>query len=110
MRTSLRRRPAQFPSHPSSQLLANQTRFLVIKDGDLLVRILDGVTRTLAEAYTERDEARAKRTFAAAAADIERYIGEVKAFAARGDMPPETESLLVTQATTLIELVHHAAM
>lgn len=93
----------QFPSHPSSMLLANQTSYLMLKDGDALVKILDGVTRSIAEGYTLREDGRAK--FAAAAAGLRRYMDAVRASRGKGNMPAETEALLVDQATILRDLV-----
>jgi alpha/beta hydrolase family protein len=81
----------QFPSNPSSMLLANQTSFLMIKDGDALVKILDGVTRAIAEGKT-----------ANAVAGLKSYVEQVQASRAKGNMAPETEALLVDQARTLI--------
>ena len=99
----------QFPSNPSSQLLANQTAFLLIKDGDSLVKVMDDVTRSLAEAYTLASVTKGKEKFAAAAAGIQKYIEKTRALAARGNMPKETEALLVDQATTLLNLVKKQA-
>jgi hypothetical protein len=100
----------QFPNNPSSQLLANQTAFLVIKDADSLVKIMDEVTRLIAEGYTLASGSKSKQKFAAAAASIQKYIDKTKALAARRNMPKETESLLVNQATTLMDLVKRQAM
>jgi hypothetical protein len=92
---------AQFPKNPSAMLLANQTEFLVIKDADrTILRTADEVTRLVAEGYTATGAA-AARKFADAAARLDRYVAEVRALAARGDMPPETRDLLVSQAGTL---------
>lgn len=93
----------QFPANPSSMLLANQTAYLVIKDGDALVKIVDEATRAIAEGYTLDTDPRAKQKFAAAAARLQIYIEKVQASRARGNMPVETETLLVDQAKTLIE-------
>ena len=87
----------QFPSNPSSALLANQTAFLLIKGGDAAVKIMDDATKLIAE-----------QKFAAAAKRIDDYIGNVKQLRSKGNMPPETELLLVTQATTLRDLVAKA--
>jgi hypothetical protein len=100
----------QFPNNPSSQLLANQTAFLLIKDGDSFVKIMDEVTRLIAEGYTLASDPKSKQKFAAAAAGIQKYIDKTKALAARGNMPKETESLLVNQATTLMDLVKKQAI
>jgi hypothetical protein len=96
----------QFPNNPSSQLLANQTAFLLIKDGDSLVKLMDDVTRLLAQGYTLADP-KGNPKFVAAAAGIQSYISKTKPLGARGNMPKETESLLVNQATTLLELVRN---
>jgi len=98
----------QFPKNPSSQLLGNQTRFLAIKDGDTLVRIMDGVTKLIAEAYTPGNAANGKEKFEDAATGIQSYIDQTRKLAARGNMPPETEKLLLNQATTLMDLVRKA--
>lgn len=87
----------QFPSNPSSTLLSNQTAFLMIKGGDAAVKIMDDTTKLIAE-----------QKFAAAAKRIDDYIGSIKQLRAKGNMPPETELLLVTQATTLRDLVAKA--
>jgi hypothetical protein len=100
----------QFPNNPSSQLLANQTAFLVIKDGDSLAKIMEEVTRLIAEGYTLATNPKSKQKFAAAAAGIQKYIDKTKALAARGNIPKETESLLINQATTLMDLVKKQAM
>ena len=97
----------QFPANPSSMLLANQTAYLVIKDGDALVKIVDEATRAIAEGYTLGTDPRAKQKFAAAAALLQAYIDKVQASRARGNMPVETETLLVDQAKTLMELVRY---
>ena len=95
----------QFPNNPSSMLLSNQTRFLVIKDGDALVKIMDEATKRIAEGYTLGSSPAAKKKFSDAAAVIQRYMDRTKQLAARGNMPPETEKLLVDQAATLKQKV-----
>jgi hypothetical protein len=93
----------QFPANPSSTLLANQTSYLVIKDGDALVKIVDEATKAIAEGYTLGTDPRAKQRFAAAAGLLQEYADKVQASRARGNMPAETEALLVDQAKTLME-------
>jgi hypothetical protein len=95
----------QFPNNPSSMLLANQTAYLVIKDGDALVNILDNVTKTIAEGYTLGADGKAKLKFASAAALLQTYVDKVHASRSRGNMPVETDTLLADQAKTLMELV-----
>ena len=95
----------QFPSNPSSMLLSKQTSYLMIKDGDSLVKIMDETTQLIAEGYTLTDAAASKKKFGAAATRIDAYIARAKAIAGKGDMPTETETLLVGQATTLRDLV-----
>lgn len=97
----------QFPGNPSSMLLANQTAYLVIKDGDALVKIVDEATRAIAEGYTLGADRRAGQKFAAAAARLQAYIDKVHASRVRGNMAVETETLLVDQAKTLMELVRY---
>jgi Alpha/beta hydrolase domain len=95
----------QFPTNPSSMLLAKQTEYLVIKDGLSLVRIVDAATKLIAEGYTIGDTPGGKRKFAEAAARLDEYIVRVKQLKTRGNMPTETETLLVNQATVLRDLV-----
>ena len=99
----------QFPGNPSSMLLANQTAYLVIKDGDRLVKMVDEATRAIAEGYTLGADPRARQKFTAAAARLDAYITAVHACRTRGDVPVETETLLVDQATTLTERVRALA-
>jgi hypothetical protein len=93
----------QFPSNPSSMLLANQTAYLMIKDGDSLVRIVDGVTRTIAEGYSAATTSGRKAKFAQAAAALQTFIGKVQQSHDRGNMAAETAALLADEASTLIE-------
>jgi hypothetical protein len=96
----------QFPSNPSSMLLSKQTSYLMIKDADrVLVPVADEVTRLIAEGYTLGSDPKAKRKFADAAARLQVYITGVGQLRSRGNMPAETASLLVNQATTLQEKV-----
>jgi hypothetical protein len=97
----------QFPGNPSSMLLANQTAYLVIKDGDTLVKIVDEATMAIAEGYTLGTDRRARQKFATAAARLQAYIDKVHASRARGNMAVETETLLIDQARTLMELVRY---
>ncbi len=89
---------AQFPNTPSSSLLSKQTSYLMIKGGDALVKIMDEVSRLIAQ-----------RQFLSAATRIDAYIAEVKQLRSLGNMPAETETLLVSQATTLKTLVQEKA-
>jgi hypothetical protein len=86
-------------------LLARQTAALLIKDGDVLVRILDVVTRAVALAYASTDETQSAARFAEAAAGLRFYITRTQEFLKRGNLSRETASLLVDQATTLLHLV-----
>jgi hypothetical protein len=95
----------QFPSHPSSMLLAKQTAYLLIKDGDALVKIADGVTKSIAEGYTLGSDPKAKKKFENAAAELQAYINMTRQLQGAGNMSPETASLLVDQASTLQRLV-----
>jgi hypothetical protein len=88
----------QFPGNPSSSLLSKQTSFLMIKGGDALVTIMDDVTKLIAGGQ-----------FAKAAARIDAYIAGVRQLRTKGNMPVETETLLVGQATTLKKLVQEKA-
>ncbi|MEO8484453.1 MAG: hypothetical protein ABI634_19765, partial [Acidobacteriota bacterium] len=95
----------QFPSHPSSTLLAKQTAYLLIRGGDDLVKIMDRVTLRVAEGYTLGADPKARAKFADAAAGIDDYVARTKQLCARGNMPTETEALLVNQAATLRQAV-----
>ncbi len=86
-------------------LLANPTAYVVIRDGDTLVKIVDEATRAIAEGYTLGTDPRAKQKFTDAAALLQEYAEKVQASRARGNMPVETETLLVDQAKTLMELL-----
>jgi hypothetical protein len=92
----------QFPSNPSTMLLANQTDYLMIKDADkILAPIADEVTRLVAEGYTLGTAANARAKFASAASRLDDYISGTKRLESRGNMPKETSALLVRQAETL---------
>jgi hypothetical protein len=93
----------QFPSNPSSQLLSRQTQYLMIKGGDALVKLADDATKLIAEGYT--DAAKQKSKFAAAAGKMDAYIEKTKSLKTQGNMPTETETLLVSQATKLRDLL-----
>jgi hypothetical protein len=95
----------QFPTHPSSTLLAKQTAFLMIKGGDSLVKLADEATRLIAQGYTRGPESGSERKFASAATVLEAYIDRVKVLRRQGNMPAETEALLAGQAATLRDLV-----
>jgi hypothetical protein len=95
----------QFPNHPSSMLLARQTSHLIIRDGDALVKILDGVTKSVAEGYTLGADPKASKKFAEAAAGLHAYIDKTRQFQERGNLSSETASLLISQATMLQDLV-----
>lgn len=99
----------QFPNNPSSMLLAKQTEYLVIKDGLTLVAIVDAATKLIAEGYTLGDTPAGRKKFSDAATRLDDYITRVKQFRTRGQMPAETETLLVSQATVLRDLVRAKA-
>ena len=89
----------QFPSNPSSMLLANQTAYLVIKDGDALVKIVDRVTELIAEGYTLGADPKAKAKFAEAARQLQSFVAATRQLESQGNMPAETAALLIDQAT-----------
>lgn len=93
----------QFPSHPSSQLLSRQTQYLMIKGGEALVGMADAATKLIAEGYSDPTKTKAK--FAGAAAKMDAYIEKTKSLKTQGNMPVETETLLVSQATRLRDLL-----
>jgi hypothetical protein len=97
----------QFPSNPSAMLLSKQSSYLLIKDADrTLVPLADQVTKLIAEGYTLGEgDPRARAKFTDAAAVLAEYINKTKDLQARGDVAPETASLLADQATTLQHLI-----
>ena len=95
----------QFPGNPSSTLLSRQTSFLMIKGGEALVKVMDDVTRLIAEGYALGPTSQGKLKFGRAAARIDAYVTGVKQLRTKGRMPAETEALLVDQAGTLRSLV-----
>ena len=99
----------QFPGNPSSSLLSKQTAYLMIKGGDAAVKIMDDVTRLIAEGYSHGGNPGANTAFGKAVTRIDAYIAVVKDLRAKGNMPVETETLLVGQATTLKTLVQEKA-
>lgn len=100
----------QFPRHPSSMLLGKQTAYLLIKDADrTLVRVMDRVTKAIAEGYTLGSDAKASGKFTAAAEGLQSYMDQARQLLSRGQMAPETASLLVDQATKLQQLVRAQA-
>lgn len=99
----------QFPGNPSSSLLSKQTSFLVIKGSEAVVKVMDEVTKLIAEGYSLGETPQGRATFTRAAARLDAYVAGVKDLRAKGHMPVETELLLVTQAGTLRSLVMEKA-
>lgn len=91
----------QFPSNPSTILLARQTAFLMIPGGDGLVSLVDRATRLVAEGYTRAEASERHKRFSDASAMLQRYVDDVKRVRRAGKLAAETETLLVSQATTL---------
>ena len=67
----------------------------------VLVRLLDDVTKTIAQGYTQADPAAASRRFTDAAKGLETYIVKLREFERRKHLSPETAALLVDHAATL---------
>jgi hypothetical protein len=94
----------QFPIHPSSSLLRDQTSFLAFVGNEALVDTLEEVTRDIAKGYSFSG-ARSEQSFANAIAGLESYIGQVAHVFAAGHLRPETAQLLTDQANTLIQRI-----
>src|SRR5438067_30960 len=63
----------QFPVHPSSSLLRDQTSFLAFVDNEALVATLEEVTREVAKGYTYGAGAKAQQSFARAITGLNTY-------------------------------------
>jgi len=95
----------QFPIHPSSSLLRDQTSFLAFVGNEALVDTLEEVTRDIAKAYTFGTGAKATQSFAKAIAGLQTYIAQVQGTLLAGHLRPETAQLLTDQANTLIQRI-----
>ena len=73
------------------------------QDGDALVKIVDGATKAIAEGYTLGRTRAPNRNSRPPQRCLQAYVDKVQASRTRGNMPVETETLLVDQAKTLIE-------
>ena len=94
----------QFPANPSSMLLANQTAYLVIKDGDALVKHRGrGDEGDCGRLHARHGPARQTEIRGRRGAVSRNTPTRSSASRARGNMPVETETLLVEQAKTLME-------
>jgi Alpha/beta hydrolase domain len=94
----------QFPIHPSSSLLRDQTSFLAFVGNEALVDTLEEVTRDIAQGYS-LGGAKSQQSFAKAIAGLQIYIGQVEQVFAAGHLRPETAQLLTDQANTLIQRI-----
>ena len=92
----------QFPVHPSSSLLRDQTSFLAFIGNEALVQTLEEVTRNIARGYTYAIGHKAEQAFASAIDGLQLYIVQVQQVLAAGHLRPETAQLLTDQANTLI--------
>ena len=92
----------QFPTHPSSMLLRDQTSFFAFAGNEALVDTLEEVTRDIAKGYTYSGK-KSERAFASAIAGLHTYIVQVQQTLAAGHLRPETAQLLTDQANTLIQ-------
>jgi Alpha/beta hydrolase domain len=95
----------QFPVHPSSSLLRDQTSYLAFVGNEALVDTLEEVTRDIAKGYTYASGPKAEQGFARAVAGMRIYIAQVQGVLAAGHLRPETAQLLTDQANTLIQRV-----
>jgi len=95
----------QFPVHPSSSLLRDQTSFLAFVGNEALVDTLEEVTRDIAKGYTYAIGHKAEQSFGKAIAGLRTYVAQVQAVLAAGHLRPETAQLLIDQAGTLIQRI-----
>jgi len=95
----------QFPIHPSSSLLRDQTSFLAFVGNEALVDTLEEVTRHIAMGYTLGSGPKADKSFDNAIGGLQRYIDQVQQVLAAGHLRPETAQLLIDQANTLIQRI-----
>jgi hypothetical protein len=92
----------QFPIHPSSSLLRDQTEFMHFVGWETPASRLALATRAIATGYTLGSDPAAKASFAQAISYINLYIGDIQSILNAGHLKPETAALLTTQANTLI--------
>ena len=92
---------SQFPVQPSTQLLRDHTRFLYLKGGEHLVRLLDRATLRVAEGQS--NEPRKSRHYAAAVSLLNRYVEGLETLRARGVATAEQAALLGDYARILID-------
>jgi Alpha/beta hydrolase domain len=95
----------QFPIHPSTELLKFQTDFMHFVGWDQAVSSLTLASRALATGYTLGSGAQAKASFAQSIGYLQAYIANIENSLNAGHLKPETASLLVSQANTLISLI-----
>jgi Alpha/beta hydrolase domain len=95
----------QFPVHPSSSLLRDQTSFLAFVGNEALVETLEEVTRDIARGYTYGSGRKSDQSLAKAIAGLQVYIDQVAQLLAAGHLRPETAQLLTEQANTLIQQI-----
>jgi hypothetical protein len=95
----------QFPIHPSSSLLRDQTSFLAFVGNEALVVTLEEVTRHIATGYSLASGPKADLSFAKAIGALQSYIAQVQQTLAAGHLRPETAQLLIDQANTLIQRI-----
>ena len=93
----------QFPIHPSSSLLRDQTSFFAFVGNEALVATVEDVSRNIAQGYTYGTGNKAQQSFAKAIAGLDAYIAQVHQVLQAGHLRPETAQLLIDQANTLIQ-------
>ncbi len=95
----------QFPVHPSSSLLRDQTSFLAFVGNEALVDTLEEVTRAIARGYTYGSGRKADQSFRQAIYGLRTYIAQIEQVLSAGHLRPETAQLLTDQANTLIQQI-----
>ena len=94
----------QFPIHPSSMLLRDQTSFFAFVGNQAPVDTLEEVTRDIAKGYTYSGK-KSEQAFTNAITGLQAYIVQVQQTLAAGHLRPETAQLLIDQANTLIQQI-----
>ena len=95
----------QFPIHPSSSLLRDQTSFFAFIGNEALVDTLEGVSRNIAQGYSYGSGHKAEQSYARAIDGLRTYIDQVQQVLGAGHLRPETAQLLTDQANTLIQQI-----
>jgi len=93
-----------FPIHPSASLLRDQTELLHYVGSQTPTNRVILAQRAIAIGYTlGTTNAAARAKFAEAIGILQLYINDIQGIQSTGHLKPETATLLVAQATTLIQ-------